>query len=177
LLETTAVVGDPGLRDRVVRFLCDDADRSDDMLPVTMTVLREAASLEPETSTAAGLDEVARHCRTRLQARLARPQRAAGDWSIEPPAGCACDLCQTLGTFLADPTRQVHEWPIAKEKRQHVHGTIDGAELPVRHQTRRQGSPHTLVLTKTKDLFEREEQARRRDQTDLAWLIAAGTTR
>jgi hypothetical protein len=51
---------------------------------------------------------------------------------------------------------------------------IDGAELPVRHQTRREGRPHTLVLTKTKDLFEREVQARRRDEADLAWLTAAG---
>jgi hypothetical protein len=33
------------------------------------------------------------------------------------------------------------------------------------------------VLTKTKDLFEREEQPRRRDEADLAWLVAAGTTR
>jgi hypothetical protein len=81
-----------------------------------------------------------------------------------------------LGTFLADPNRQVHQWPIAEEKRQHVHRTIDGAELPVRHETRRQGSPYTLVLTKTKDLFERDEQAGRRDEADLAWLIAAGTT-
>jgi hypothetical protein len=44
------------------------------------------------------------------------------------------------------------------------------AELPVTHQTRRSGRPYTLVLTKTDALFERERQARRRDEDDLAWL-------
>jgi hypothetical protein len=172
LLETTAVVGDTDLRDQVVGFLCDDPDGSDDLLPVMITVLREAEVREPEVRTAASLDVVARHCQRRLEARLARPPRAADDWSIELPSGCACDLCRTLGTFLTDPARQVHEWRIAKEKRQHVHMRIDGAELPVRHETRRQGRPHTLVLSKTKELFKHEEKARRLDETNLAWLMA-----
>ncbi len=49
---------------------------------------------------------------------------------------------------------------------------IDAAELPVSHRARRTGRPYTLVLTKTADLFEREEQARRRDEADLSWLRA-----
>jgi hypothetical protein len=40
----------------------------------------------------------------------------------------------------------------------------------VHHQTRRSGRPYTLVLRKTDALFEREQEARRRDQADLAWL-------
>lgn len=38
------------------------------------------------------------------------------------------------------------------------------------HVTRRVGRPFTLVLTKTKDLFERETDARRRAEADLTWL-------
>jgi hypothetical protein len=38
--------------------------------------------------------------------------------------------------------------------------------------TRRQGSPYTLVLTKTDALFAREREARTRDETDLEWLSA-----
>jgi hypothetical protein len=79
-----------------------------------------------------------------------------------------------LGEFLAHPTRPVFEWPIAQAKRQHVHHRIDDAELPVRHQTRRRGSPYTLVLTKTDELFTREQDARRQDEADLAWLTASG---
>lgn len=36
--------------------------------------------------------------------------------------------------------------------------------------TKRSGRPYTLVLTKTQMLFEREQQARARDEADLAWL-------
>ncbi len=64
--------------------------------------------------------------------------------------------------------------PLAKEGRRHVHGIIDGTELPVRHQTRRAGSPYTLVLTKTTALMEGERHARHRDEMDLAWLQSGG---
>jgi hypothetical protein len=64
------------------------------------------------------------------------------------------------------------EWPLAKQRRQHVHSRIDGAELPVTHVTKRQGRPYTLVLTKTDALFARDRQARARDRADLEWLAA-----
>jgi hypothetical protein len=106
----------------------------------------------------------------RLRTRLARPRRASGDWSVTPPAGCACDLCDTLRCFLENPDRRALEWPLALRGRQHIHSRIDVAELPVTHVTRRQGRPYTLVLTKTSELFTREQQAHARDQTDLQWL-------
>ena len=72
--------------------------------------------------------------------------------------------------FLADQSRRTFEWPLAKERRQHIHSRIDAAELPVTHVTRRQGRPYTLVLNKTDALFAREQEARTRDETDLKWL-------
>jgi hypothetical protein len=72
--------------------------------------------------------------------------------------------------FVEDANRRRFEWPIAKQRRQHVHTRIDAAELPVSHVTRRQGSPYTLVLQKTDELLVREREARARDQADLAWL-------
>ena len=42
--------------------------------------------------------------------------------------------------------------------------------LPVTHTTRRQGSAHTLVLVKTKDLFAREAELRKKQQQELSWL-------
>ena len=87
--------------------------------------------------------------------------------------GCGCDLCDTLGTFLGSRSRRVFEWPLAADRRRHVHTQIDSAGLPVRHQTRRQGRPYTLVLTKTDELFTREKDARHTAVTDLAWLTPA----
>jgi hypothetical protein len=53
-----------------------------------------------------------------------------------------------------------------------VHAQIDLAGLPVRHQTRRQGRPYTLVLTKTDELFTLAKNARHTAMTDLAWLTS-----
>ena len=50
--------------------------------------------------------------------------------------------------------------------------SIDTAELPVSHLTRRQGRPYTLVLSKTDALFAGEQEARIRDESDLEWLEA-----
>ncbi len=55
----------------------------------------------------AGFGGLAADCAARLRVRLARPQRASGDWSIELPAGgCACELCDTLRAFLSDKSRR-----------------------------------------------------------------------
>ncbi|MED7928812.1 2OG-Fe(II) oxygenase [Nonomuraea sp. LP-02] len=128
------------------------------------------ATLRAAGTRQGGFDELALYCADRIRALLAQPQRAPGDWSIELPTGCACELCEKLGTFLRDPERRALDWPLAKDRRRHVHARIDEGELPVHHETRRQGRPYTLVLTKTEALFERERLARERHQADLAWL-------
>ena len=116
----------------------------------------------------------ARPARGLLTTLLAAPMRAPGDWSIALPAGCKCALCRRLGAFLADPAQPRLEWPLAKPGRQHMHQRIDSHELPVRHETRRSGSPYTLVLEKTTRLFDQEAAARHGWQADLDWLASAG---
>ena len=102
---------------------------------------------------------------------MGRPRREPGDWSITLPAGgCTCDLCATLRDFLAAPDRRMLEWPLAKQRRQHIHTRIDTAEIQVTHVTKRQGSPHVLVLRKTDDLFAGEQKARGQADSDLKWL-------
>jgi hypothetical protein len=119
----------------------------DDVLGCLMPALRSAAALPAAARRAAGLDAVARDCGERLGAIIARPLRDEDDWSIGW-TGCGCDLCGTLGAFLGSRTRRILEWPLATDGRRHVHTRIDSAGLPVRHQTRRQGRPYTLVLTR-----------------------------
>jgi hypothetical protein len=66
--------------------------------------------------------------------------------------------------------------PRPGRRNRHVPGItiarIDAAELPVTHQTRRQGRLYTLVLNKAEALSAREQEARIRDRTDLEWLAA-----
>jgi predicted 2-oxoglutarate/Fe(II)-dependent dioxygenase YbiX len=171
VLRAAAAIGAASTRDTVSRYIRQQGDA---VTVLEMSTLRAAAEL-PRDSTRgdAGFGELAADCAARLRTRLARPQRASGDWSVRLPAGgCTCDLCGTLGAFCEDKSRRTFEWPLAKDGRHHVHSRIDAAELPVTHVTRRQGRPYTLVLNKTDALFAREQEARARDQADLEWLAA-----
>jgi predicted 2-oxoglutarate/Fe(II)-dependent dioxygenase YbiX len=171
VLTAAAVIGAAGTRDMVTGYMRKQGDA---VTALEMSALRVAAELPGDgTRSKAGFGDLAADCAPRLRTRLDRPRRAPGDWSIELPAGgCTCDLCDTLRAFLNDKGRRTFEWPLAKQRRQHIHSRVDAAELPVTHMTRRQGSPYTLVLTKTEALFAREQEARTRDETDLEWLSA-----
>jgi hypothetical protein len=153
-------------------------NQPDAVTPLEMSALRAAAELPRDSARGgASFGGLAADCAGRLHTRLALPQRAPGDWSIELPAGCrTCDLCDTLRVFLEDKDRRTFEWPLAKQRRQHIHARIDAAELPVTHVTRRQGRPYTLILNKTEALFAAERQARITDETDLEWLTAQWLT-
>jgi 2OG-Fe(II) oxygenase superfamily len=171
VLTAAAAIGAAGMRGIVTGYIPEQGDA---VTTLEMSALRAAAELSRDGGRDdAGFGDLAADCAGRLRARLACPQRASGDWSIElPGGGCTCGLCDTLRAFLEDKGRRFFEWPLAKQRRQHVHSRIDAAELPVTHLTRRQGSPYTLVLTKTDALFAREQEARTRDETNLEWLAA-----
>lgn len=170
-VESAEIVEAETLHEEAVAFFC--AESNDLLLPGLVQTLRAAAERPaPRRRASAGLDSIRRHCLRRLQAGLARPARDDDDWSLDLPADCACELCATLRAFLSDPQQQRLEWPIAKAKRRHVHDQLAAHELPVRHTTRRSGSPYTLVLTKTRALFEREAKERRSWRSDLDWLAS-----
>lgn len=171
LLEAAALVDARHVRDAAVSFFC--ADENEWLLPCLIGALRAGArSAAPERHEAAGLDAIRRHCIRLLEARLAAPAREPDDWSIALVDLCGCELCRTLGEFLAAPDRQRFEWPLAKPGRKHVHRVIDERELPVRHETRRSGRPFTLVLSKQQALFERDAAERRAWREDLEELRA-----
>ncbi len=169
LLEAAAMLDAVDVRDQVVS---DVRGRRGEVSICVLRALHAAAKLPAGLRNGAGFPELAVDCADRLRGRLARPARADDDWSLDVPAGCTCDLCEELGAFLRDPHRTSLDWPLAEARRRHVHERIDRAELPVTHQTRRQGRPYVLVLTKAPTLFERERTAQIQDQADLDWLTA-----
>jgi len=170
VLTAAAAIREASTRDTACQYV---RKLQDPVTALEMSALRAAERPREGKRGDAGFGDLATDCAARLRARLARPRRAPCDWSIELPAGgCTCELCDTLRAFLSDKNRRTFEWPLAKERRQHIHSRIDTAELPVSHLTRRQGRPYTLVLTKTDALFAQEQQARIRDESDLEWLEA-----
>lgn len=142
------------------------------LLPALRTAAGRPVAVGLGTPAAHAFQSLADHCEARLTAAVARPVRAADDWSLAPVGACrsGCDLCPDLDAFLTSHTRRAMDWPLAKDRRRHIHSRIDLAGLPVSHITRRQGRPYTLVLTKTNAVFTRERATRVRAETDLAWL-------
>jgi predicted 2-oxoglutarate/Fe(II)-dependent dioxygenase YbiX len=172
VLTAATAIGAASTRDTVCGYIRQQPDA---VVTLEISALRAAATRPGGGERGdAGFGDLAADCAARLRTRLARPRRASGDWSIELPEGCTCDLCDTLRAFGEDKSRRTLEWPLAKDGRQHVHSRINAAELPVTHVTRRQGRPYTLVLNKTDALFAREQEERDRDETDLEWLAAEG---
>jgi hypothetical protein len=139
---------------------------------VKIAVLRAAA---PHGAAMLGLDPLRETWTRALTALVATPPRAPGDWSITTKLGCKCELCARLGQFLRTAHQQQLEWPLAQERRAHVHGTITSYELPVTHVARRVGSPYTLVLAKTRALYARDAAERETWARDLAWLRESAT--
>ena len=135
---------------------------------VVLPLLVSAARTHESPVTAAVV-ALAIHVRDRLTTFLSSPPRAADDWSISwtSPGGEDADR---LAAFLNSPTQRTLEWPLAAPRRQSVHLWIDNSALPVKHVTRRTGSPYTLVLEKTESVFTREQDARRRAEEDLTMV-------
>lgn len=135
-------------------------------LPLLMDVLRSNVPLHAQPFAA-----IAETARQQLLVITQEPLRAPDDWSIPWSGGDDADA-QRLAEFLRSASARTLEWPLSKPRRQAIHRAIDDADLPVRHQTRRTGSPYTLVLTKTEELFTREAERRRRAERDLTWLTS-----
>ena len=154
--EGTALAGE------IVKIL---AEHGDDVLACLLPMLRAAGP-----GSSALFDEVAADCERRLVVISGRPARTADDWSVSWSGGCGCELCGSLGDFLAEQGERTLEWPLAEARRKHIAGQIRTAELPLTHQVWKFGSPHTLVLTKTDELFRREAKARENATASLAWL-------
>ena len=155
------------LIDRVVAACREQGDAGG---PWVVAALRAASRAGDHDGRAWG--RLAADQQERMAARLALPERNPDDWSMTLPPGCDCELCSGLAAFVADPARVTFDWPLRQDRRTHIERRIIDAELPVTRETRRVGSPHTLVLTKTHQLFEREARQREQDATDLAWVTS-----
>jgi hypothetical protein len=109
-------------------------------------------------------------CRAELEKRTASPPPPPLDFRREAKFSCTCGDCRELKKFLADPAASVHRFPVAKDRRQHLHQIIDGARCDLTHVTTRTGRPYTLVCTKTTASYEAACQTHARDVEHLKRL-------
>jgi 2OG-Fe(II) oxygenase superfamily len=73
------------------------------------------------------------------------PPEPPSDWNMDVEISCSCADCLELQAFACDPAAQVHRFRLKKERRRHLHGTINRYRLDMTHATERVGSPQTLA--------------------------------
>jgi hypothetical protein len=169
LLQSSRITKQPDLHAQLIKFLVGGAP--DLPMHVPLGLLQAAhENRESDELRSLGLKPVHLHCTKGITARLNAPVRTSDDWSIAASIRCSCSLCATLIKYLRAQDKVRLEWPLAKSGRAHIHGVIDSHDLPVTHNTRRTGSPLTLILEKTAAVFERDAVQHQLLQSALQWL-------
>jgi hypothetical protein len=109
-------------------------------------------------------------CRTDLEAIVANPPQRPTDFRRPAKLSCKCSDCRELSKFLGDPNEEVRRFPMAKERRRHLHQIIDGEKCDLTHVTERRGRPYTLVCKKTTASYEAACKIHQRDEANLRAL-------
>ncbi len=107
-----------------------------------------------------------------LLARSEFPPVEPSDWSQSVKLECNCEDCRELKAFAKDPVRREHLFRVRKERRQHLHQTIERHGLDMTQQTERSGSPQTLVCVKTRGTYQRRCEQYAQDIQSFKTLAA-----
>ncbi len=111
-------------------------------------------------------------CRRELERRTAQAPQKPADYRRAAKLSCTCRDCRALSEFLADPDRREVRFPLAKERRRHLHNVIDRDGCDCTHVTEHRGSPHTLVCTKTTASYDAAHKIYERDLKNLSRIAA-----
>jgi hypothetical protein len=104
------------------------------------------------------------HCLAQLRDATSKPIEPPADWRRDAELGCSCEDCRALARFLADPATPAARFPLAEQRRRHLHSQIEHHRLDCTHETERKGRPYTLVCTKTRASYERREKQYQQDR-------------
>ena len=135
------------------------ASRPEIFSPVALVVPAVEQICGGQLQKTAAVDSSIRHLWTSaaefLLSRSEVPPQPPADWRLNVELSCPCADCRDLQAFARDPAERVHRFRVKKERRRHLHNTIDKYRLDMTHVTDRAGSPQTLVCTKDRRTFER----------------------
>jgi hypothetical protein len=95
-------------------------------------------------------------CEGSLSKSLGPKPEAPTNW-VREKLKCKCRDCAVVNNFLEDGKTPKLLFPLAKARRQHLHETITKDKADLLHETLRQGSPQTLVLTKTNQSYDEKK--------------------
>jgi len=124
------------------------------------------------TPTAAASAVLWRHCGGHYLARSETAPQPPLDWARAADLAGHCADCQELQDFARNSQAPSHRFRLREDRRQHLETQIRSHQLDIATRTERQGSPHTLICTKTRASYERAARQYQEDRTDMARLLA-----
>lgn len=171
LVEAMIAVG----AEKPLARLIDHALASD-KYDLTDAHLAAVFAVESRLAKRPGADGAISHwlaeCRRELENRTAQAPQKPTDYRRADKLSCKCRDCQALSAFLADPDQREARFPLAKERRRHVHNIIQSNHCDCTHVTEHRGSPHTLVCTKTTASYDASRKIHERDLKNLSRIVA-----
>ncbi len=166
----TAVTAEQPLAQLIDHTLaCDQYDLTEAHLTAIFALESQLAKL-PGGDTA--ISRWLAACRCALESRTAEAPPRPTDYRRADNLSCKCKDCRALSAFLADPNQREARFPMAKERRHHLHATIVSNRCDCSHITDHRGSPHTLVCTKTTASFDAAREIYERDSQNLSRIAA-----
>ncbi|MHB8898585.1 MAG: 2OG-Fe(II) oxygenase family protein [Thermoguttaceae bacterium] len=149
-------------------FASDKYDLTDAHLAAIFALERQLA----KRSAKGAISRWIGACRRELERRTAQAPQKPADYRRAAKLSCTCRDCRALSEFLADPDRREARFPMAKERRGHLHNIINGNGCDCTHVTQRRGNPHTLVCTKTTASYDAACKIHQRDVKNLSRIAA-----
>ena len=156
----------------LVRELSHHADPCRD-LPKALRSLRDASVEEGDSAAHLVLW---RHSADHLLARSSVPPPGPDNWSIEAPGGCDCAECQRLASFCKSATERVVRFKRSWDVRSHLEDVIGWESVVIDCKTEQQGVPHTLVCTKTDEVYKQREKRYAGDVEAMKMLVRCAPT-
>lgn len=158
LFQACGALAEPALLEQFLAHALSVPEHYDLHTVLIPTVQKMQHEVEQTSPGWSGYRQLLTHCIAALQSLTHTPVPVPTDWAQHVTIKCACADCQELQQFLRDPQEQVHRFRVRKERRQHLHQQIDAHRCDMTHVTDRRGSPQTLVCTKNRASYERQQQ-------------------
>ena len=115
----------------------------------------------------------AAHCIKALEASTKAPIKEPPNWTQDVTISCKCSNCTELQSFFRHPTRTSVRFKAKETQRSHLEQQMRAnKKCECSHKTEYSGIPRTLVVTKTRERFERKMQERKTNLLMLSRLRA-----
>jgi hypothetical protein len=120
----------------------------------------------------AGLSRWVAFCREQLEALTAKAPESPNDFRRPATVSCKCADCRELSAFLANPREEVHRFPVAQARRDHLQNTIHNDGCDVDCRTEERGRPYTLICTRNTKSHQQSVDKYQQDQEHLTAIRA-----